>query len=484
MTVDLAQRSIRSVTWVTFVNLIALPVNFIQSVLLARLLAVEYFGIFAGMSSVIAVTGILFEFGLGNAYLHRSQETIDEERAISVLFTLRLVFDTLWLTSFLIFGWLTLSGLNRLVFLVLLGSSYFNRLTLAPRLLLVRQVQHRRLAILDLIVNISTTVFSLLVAFLSHSIWALLISPIIAAVFGIIGFYFIKPIWKPNLIYAKSAFRYFLGFGSRNLANSLLEAVIENIDNIWTSIFMGNLWLGYYSRAFRFAIYPRIILSTPVNSVAAGTYAELKFDRTGLSRAFFQANTFLIRTGFLLAGWLAVIAPQFIRLLIGERWMPMLDAFRLMLIFSLLDPIKVTISNVLVAVGVPEKITIIRIAQLSVMILGLLTLGFRYQIVGVALSVDLMILVGTVLSLAIVQSYIDVSYLRLFAAPVLSLAAGIGLAILFNSFFYPSGSDLWAALGGTLFFGAGYLGMLFILEGKQFYLSLREFASLSGVLKG
>jgi O-antigen/teichoic acid export membrane protein len=480
---DLAQRSIRSVTWISFVNMIFLPVNFIQSVLLARLLAVEYFGVYAGMSSIIVLTSVIFEFGLGNAYLHRSQETLNQEQAISVLFTLRLIFDTLWLLSFLIFGFLTLSGLNRLVFLVLLVAGYFNRLTLTPRLLLVRQVRHRRLAILDLIINISTTVASLFIAFLSHSIWALLISPITATVFGIMGMYFIKPIWKPKLIYTKSAFRYFMSFGSRNLANNIFDAAIENIDNIWTSIFLGNQWLGYYSRAFKFAIYPRIILSTPISSVVLGTFAELKFDRRRLSKAFFQTNALLIRTGFLLAGWLAVIAPQFIRLLLGERWMPMLEAFRLMLIFSLLDPIKSSVSSVFVSVGVPEKISIIRIAQLSVMIVGLLTLGFRFQIIGVALSVDLMIVVGTVLSLLLVRSYIDVSYLKLFAAPVISLVTGIGLAVLFNSLFYSPRSDLWTAIGGSFFFGGGYVTVLLILEGKQIYLAIHENASRSYGLK-
>jgi O-antigen/teichoic acid export membrane protein len=366
---------------------------------------------------------------------------------------------------------------------VLIIAGYFNRLTLTPRLFLVRQVQHRRLAILDLIINISTTVFSLFIAFLSHSIWALLISPIIAAVVGIMGMYFIKPIWKPRLIYIKTAFRYFMSFGSRNLANSVLDAAIENIDNIWTSIFLGNQWLGYYSRAFKFAIYPRIILSTPISSVVLGTFAELKFDRRRLSRAFFQTNALLIRTGFLLAGWLAVIAPQFIRLLLGERWMPMLEAFRLMLIFSLLDPIKSSVSSVFVSVGVPEKISIIRIAQLSVMIFGLLTLGFRFQINGVALSVDLMIIVGTVLSLIIVRSYIDVSYLKLFAAPVLSLVTGIGLAVLFNTLFYSPRSDLWTAIGGSLLFVGGYMTVLLTLEGKQIYLAIHDIASRSFVLK-
>jgi O-antigen/teichoic acid export membrane protein len=484
MTIGLAQRSIRSVTWISLANMIALPVNFIQSVFLARLLPVEYFGVFAGMSSVVAFTGMFFEFGLGNAYLHRSPQTIDEDQAISGLFTLRLVFDTLWLVTGAIFGFAALNGLSRLAFLVLLVSSYFNRLTLAPRLLLVRQVQHRRLAILDLVVNLSTTVISLLIAFLSHSIWALLISSIVATLFGIIGLYCIKPVWKPKLYYSKDSFRYFFRFGSRNLANSMFEAAIENIDNIWTGIFLGNLWLGYYSRAFKFAIYPRIILSTPINSVALGTYAELIADRRRLSNAFFQVNSFLIRTGFLLAGWLAVIAPQLIRLLIGVRWMPMLEAFRLLLIFSLLDPIKVTVSSILVAVGVPEKITIIRIAQLGVMIIGLLTLGPRFQIAGVALAVDLMIVTGTVLSLILVRKYIDVSYFKLFAAPVISLTTGIGLAVLFKLLFPLPGSDLWAAIGATLCFGSGYLVMLFILEGKQIFLSLREAANLSIGLKG
>lgn len=483
MSSDLAQRSIRSVTWISLANMIALPVNFIQSVLLARLLPVAYFGVFAGMSSIIALSGIFFEFGLGNAFLHRSQDTIDEDQAVSVLFTLRLFFDTLWLIAFLTFGFLTLTDLNRLAFSVLLVSGYFNRLTLTPRLLLARQVQHRRLALLDLVVNISTTVISLLIAFLSHSIWALLISSVISAFLGIVGIYFIKPVWKPRLVYSKSAFRYFLSFGSRNLVNSVLEAAIENIDNLWTGYFLGNQWLGYYSRAYRFAIYPRIILAAPINSVALGTFAELKSDRRRLSRAFFQSNAFLIRTGFLFAGWLAVIAPQLIRLLIGERWMPMLEAFRLLLIFSLLDPIKVTVSSVLVSMGVPEKITIVRSVQLGVMVIGLLTLGFQFQIEGVALSVDLMIVVGTALSLWMVRKYIDVSYLKLFAAPAISLAAGIGLAVLFTTILDSHGSDLWSAIGISLFFGGGYLVVLFLLEGKQIFLSIQEYARRSDSLK-
>jgi len=94
-----------------------------------------------------------------------------------------------------------------------------------------------------------------------------------------------------------------------------------------------------------------------------------------------------------------------------------------------------------------------------------------------------MIIVGTVLSLIIVRSYIDVSYLKLFAAPVLSLVTGIGLAVLFNSLFYSPRSDLWTAIGGSFFFGGGYVTVLLILEGKQIYLAIHENANRSYGLK-
>ncbi len=92
--------------------------------------------------------------------------------------------------------------------------------------------------------------------------------------------------------------RYFLSFGARNLVNNFLDGTLDNSDNLFTGYFLGDLSLGYYSRAFRFAIYPRILLTTPINSVALGMFAELKYDRLRLSKAFFRTSVFLTRAGF------------------------------------------------------------------------------------------------------------------------------------------------------------------------------------------
>ncbi len=470
----LAQRSVRSISWTTLSTLVALPVTFIQSVFLARLLPVEYFGIFAGMTSLILISSTIFEFGFANAFLHRSAETEDEATASAAYFTLNLIFQTIWALSLVGAGWFLFTDLRRLVLLFLVLTSYLLRLTTVPRVLLVRRVAHRRMAMLDLGANMTSAVLSVLIAWSTRSIWALLVSSVVSIVFSVGGLYFWKPFWKPRLLWDRAVMRYFLWFGSKNLLNNVLDSALDNLDNLWTNFFLGDLLLGFYSRAFKFATYPRLVLSTPVNSVVIGTYSALKYDRHRLSRAFFQTNALLIRTGFLFAGWLALIAPEFIRLLIGEKWLPMLAAFRLMLVFALLDPIKVSIANVLLAVGKPEKILAVRLTQIVILVIALFFLGFRFQISGVAVAMNLMIVAGTLLSLYYVRAYVDVSLRRLFAVPVLALAAGIGLSALTVPMIVSSGSDWLVAGAKTILFIAGYSTLLFGLEGRDILRSLDE----------
>ena len=92
---NLARRAIDSLTWSTTANLLTLPISFLQSVLLARLLSVDTFGIFAGVAALTELFNAFFDFGLRAAATHRDPETEDEEHTMAIFFTLRLMFLTL-----------------------------------------------------------------------------------------------------------------------------------------------------------------------------------------------------------------------------------------------------------------------------------------------------------------------------------------------------------------------------------------------------
>lgn len=476
---NLAQRSIRSVSWNITSNLAKIAVLFVRSILLARLLPVETFGIYALATSIVTFSIVIPEFGLGGAFLHRTVETEDEEAAAAHHFTLNLILIGLWMLILMAATLVMTSGELRLALLAL--TLFYGGLQLArtPQLILIRRVAHRRLAILDLLTALLTTAVALFLAWRGETLLALLATDLVALLVTVVGLYLWRPVWRPRLARSRTAIQYYLRFGRRGVAANILNETLDNLDDIWTGTFLGATALGLYSRAFTFATYPRRILAFPVSSVASGTYAELKGDRPRLSQAFFRTNALLVRSGFLFGGLLGLVAPEFIHLLLGDKWLPMLNVFRLMLVFTLLDPIKTTVSSLFTAVGRPEQVVQSRAIQLVVMVLGLLVLGRYWNISGVALTVDLMLLVGMGWLLWKAREHVDFSTRQLFVAPGLALAAGLGVALLLTplvSWQSQTFDPGWmTAATKVIAFLIGYLALLFLLERRVLLEMISQF---------
>jgi O-antigen/teichoic acid export membrane protein len=476
---NIAKHSISSVTWNAVANGVKIPVGFIQSVLLARFLPVDTFGIYGGVVALVTLISQIFDFGLNNAFIYRCEETQDEERALSVLFSLRFVLVTIRTVALALLAIFFFSGTRQMVLIVIASTSFFNSLLGTPKVLLMRRIAYQRLAFMSLTSAILTAIFSILIAWISRGIWALLASSIVTLVWMVVVLYLWRPVWVPRFAWDWSIIRYYLNFGGRVQISEFLNTTLDHIDDLWTNLFLGDLALGFYSRSYKFATYPRTFLALPIQTVSNSTYSALKFDRQRLSQAFFRVNALLVRTGFLVSGWLVVIAPQFIALFLGENWLPMLDAFRLLAVFALLDPLKGSLANLLVSIGKPQSLITIRTWQLVILLLALFTLGKNFGIEGVAVAVDLMLLVGIFLLFGHVKPYVDFSIRRLFTAPLFSLsAAGTFSFLVLDSWRHTSSHWLLLAIGSIVFCGI-YLLVLILLEGRLLCQSFEEIIRLS-----
>ncbi len=468
---SLAQRAVAAVSWNLGTNLLKVFILLARSILLARLLPVETFGVYALATAIVTLSGILPQWGMGSAFLHRAPETADEGHAAAVHFTLRLALVTVWLAALLgLAVWLAEGALRlALVALALVFAGLY--LVDTPKAILVRRVQHRRLALLDLLTAAATTVVAVALAARGYGLGALLATDAVTLLLAVVAFYLWRPVWRPRLLWAADTVRYYLRFGRRAMTESALSEALDNLDDLWTGAALGPAALGLYSRAYTFATYPRRLLAMPVNAVAGGAYAELKGDRHNLSRAFFRSNALLVRSGFLLGGLLVLVAPEFTRLALGERWLPMVPAFRLMAVFTLLDPIRVTVSSLFIAVGRPEQVVRTRLGQLAVMIVGLFALGGRWGITGVALVVDGVLGLGLGWLLSRARAHVDFSARRLFGAPLLALLAGAAAGLAAAGLLCRAGPGVcgndWLSGGAkALAFTLVFSGLLLALEGR------------------
>ena len=229
---------------------------------------------------------------------------------------------------------------------------------------MAEHVQYARIAFANTLATVIGTIAALAAAYLYRDVRALIAIDLGVLAAHLLALYGWRPVWRPRLAWNADVVRYYLRFGRSNFPSVLLMNLLDRIDDLWAGFYLGDVAMGYYNRAYRFASFPRQALATPAESVARSTYAELKDDRERRSKAFFRVNALLVRVGFFVAGLMVLVAPEFIRVFLGPEWMPMLPTFRFLTFFVLLEPLKLTVASLFVAIGLPERVLRSRILQL------------------------------------------------------------------------------------------------------------------------
>lgn len=422
---DLSHRSLVSAASRIGANLTATVLALARAVALARLLPVEAFGVYALAGSLVAWTACLGTLGMTAALLHRAPHTRDEERAAAVHFTLVGVFSLLWAGVMTAAALAAATGTLRLALLVLIWNTVAANLAETPRALLIRRVEHRRLAVVQVLATAASVAVAVPLAVTGGGVMALLAVDLVNSVVALAALYLWRPVWRPRLAWPVEQVRHFVRFGARSALADLVVMSVVKLDKVWTGVVLGSTALGFYSRAFVFANYVQRTLFAPLNLVMGGSYAELAADRSRLSQAWLVANAMLLRASCALAGVLGLAAPELIAVVLGERWLPMQTAFRILLACTVLEPLRTALGALFVAVGRPGVVVRAGVLQLVVLALGVTVFSRVLGITGVAVALNLAVAVGVGALLVRARAHVDVRLGRLAGAPLLALALAL-----------------------------------------------------------
>jgi len=475
---NLLQRSVTSISWNGMASITRILVSFLRFVLLARMLPVEIFGVYALSVSIVKLTVMVTRYGMDGAFLHRARATRNEEEAAAVYFTVRLGLLMVWSLVMIAGTHLFAHGAMRTALLTLICAQSVSELVRAPRLVLSRRVRHQRLAVYEVLQTVASTVIALSLAGMGFTLWALLSTDMATAAVAVVIFYIWKPVWRPRLVWKPDIVRYYIRFGSQTFLAEVLSTMIDRVDDLWTGYYLGSTALGFYSRAYRLAGYPRQFFAQPITAVVGGVFAELKEHGQRLSEAFHYTMTVLVRGGFGLAGLLVILSYEIVHLLLGDKWLPMLTVFRLLLVFCMLDSIRNAMASLLIARGRPMELVKVRLLQLFLLSAGLCTLG-RYQgLMGVALAVDLMLVAGIAVMLIIIGQDIQVWPRRIFGLPLVALIAAMAMVGILSSLPSPFTNTWTFILLKIVVYTIFYVGILYLGEGNELRKTLERYRTL------
>ncbi|GAB4556871.1 MAG: hypothetical protein Kow0047_00730 [Anaerolineae bacterium] len=446
---------------------VTLTLGLVRSILLARWVLPEAFGVMALALFFVNLMAQLRSIGLDQALIHLPEPT---DRTYRTYFTLRFVSLAmsqgvlLLMAPVIARAYAGARDIGWVVLVLTLGEAV-RTLSIVQDTLLTRRLRFGSLAAADVLGAATMTLVAPALAYLGWGIWALVAEQISGVAARSLYVWARFPETRPRWGIDREEAGRFWRYGRPYWLAVNVSFLLDRFDDFWTGTALGSLSLGLYSRAYEFARYPRRVVANPLVGVAFPILAAVQRDGPRLARTFHLAAALLLRAGFLVAGALSVIMPEVIRHVIGVQWAPMLTAFRLMLVYTMLDAFLSLCSHLFLAVGRPEILSRVRIVQLVVFVPAVIAGASVAGIEGVAVAADVMLIAGLVAFWRPLREAVQPRWRRLLAWPTVALAAALTMALWLEQ--RPAASIWWLwGLAKLAAFALVYAAILLGLDGE------------------
>ena len=361
-----------------------------RSVVTARLLTPDDFGLFGMTATVVAALGALTIVSLDLAILpgHLDAKTEDFRRRLDVTWTAEL-FRALGVSLLLaavayptarFYGRAELAPLLHVASLIPLtrGLQNIGLVTLRNR------IEFRRLFWHELGAAIISAVVAVALAFIMGNVWALVAGQLAGALSGVALSYLLHP-YRPRLAYDSEVFRRLLHYGKYLTLIGVASYVTTMADNV----FVGRLWgadlLGVYAVAYGLASLPANLVMGAVGRATLPAYASLA--ATGsrrLESAFNKSLAVGCAALTLLTAPMFVLGPEIISVLYGGKWAAAGAVFGLLSLVGLIRAVSVVVSSLLLGMNRPRAVAVGKTIEAVAFLALLYPLTSRFGLKGAA----------------------------------------------------------------------------------------------------
>ena len=327
----------------------------ISTVVLARILLPEDFGLVAMVTAVTGYASILVDLGTRDAVAQRGRVSEGEVSALFwITFAIGLTFTAItFLGAPLVARFYEEPRLKYIAMVMAITFAvpalYFQQYALMRRALMFR-----KLALIDLVSNFLATVVAIGLAYRNYGYWALVWKPVLTAVFTGFGVWLTCG-WWPKRPQFTSGVRELLGFGLNVTGFTVADYIAKSVDRVALGYTAGPKEVGYYQNAFTVYDNALNVTAAALHNVATATLSKMRADVPALQRAWSMALsslTYFVAPAFAI---LAVIGQDLVVLLLGAKWQ---TAGAILSILALRGPAHVverTHGWLHIAAGRPER---------------------------------------------------------------------------------------------------------------------------------
>jgi len=401
-------RVFRSGIWVGLSAAVLTAVNLLRSVVLARLLTPEVFGLMALAGVAIRAIETFTRPGIAQALIaRRGQFEAVSDTAFSllvgrgVMLAIALAVAAPWVAAF--FEADDLRPILQVLSLVFVIGGFVNINTISRQ----RELEFRRLTYLSQATTLAGTVVTIAAAYWLRSVWALVIGQVATAVINLgLSYWLVEG--RPRFGFDRRVAKDLLAYGKFITGSSIVLYIANEVDSAAIGKLLGPEQLGYYAMAMTAATMVTANLSKAVSSIMMPAYSKLQTDIPALRSAYLRTLSLVMLVVLPTTLGLITVAEPLVRVVFGERWMPTVVPLQILAVFGLVRALASFTGHLFEGMGLPGvsfKMGLLRVAVIVPLLLPMID---KFGLAGAALTVTAGIACQWLFSLHYLHKHIGV----------------------------------------------------------------------------
>ncbi|AMC10866.1 capsule biosynthesis protein CapK [Lutibacter profundi] len=378
---SLKKKALSGVFWTFLQQFSTQGIAFVVSVILARLLLPEEFGLIAMISVFMGIGTILMNAGLGSSLI-RSKNPNQEDYSTVFFFNLGgsvVIYAIIFAIAPYIANFYNQDILTNIVrwYAITFIINAFSMIQLTRLTKLMDFKTQMIVAVPSLIVSGGVGIY---MAYSGYGVWSLVGQILTQSIVSTLQLWYWSK-WTPSWVFSKEKFIYHFNFGYKLTLSGILDTIFTNAYAIIIGKFFPIAKVGYYQRANSLQLFPVGSISAVIGKVSYPLFAKIQDDDVQLKSVYkkiMQMIVFIVAPTLIVLG---VLAEPLFRFLFTEKWLPAVPYFQILIFTGILYPIHAYNLNILNVKGRSDLFLKLEVIKKTITII-VIVIAFQFGIYG------------------------------------------------------------------------------------------------------
>lgn len=375
----------KSIFWATIEQIGPQILGFVISIILARLLTPQDYGLIGMIAVFTAFAQLFSDVGMSQALIQRKENSADDEKSVFILnIVLGIVITIIMIIISPLVAWFFKEPKLIWIMISLAFGYTLSSFGIVHYALLSRQLDLKKTAVVSLFNTIGSGLVSIIMALNGFGVWSLVGGALAGIISRVVSLWIISS-WRPRGKFSMDSVKSIWKFSGNLLGAGLFTTFVDNLANLLIGRSYSAASLGLYTKANQLQQLPVSLLTGIINRVAFPMFSRNQDNQPALLRGLRMSVKSAVFITTFVCILLVITADHLVPWLFGNQWIGSVKFLKILSVAGIFYPINVLLITMIKSVGRSDLFFKVEVIKKLIIMVALLVAS-RFSVEAMAWS--------------------------------------------------------------------------------------------------